>query len=84
MLFSVCGCDARGEHGSDTRGNMVVVQGGNMVMAQGGNIVVVQGGNMHGCEARGGKKIANPINENENHTIWLFIMRNRIKVYQKS
>ena len=28
---------------------------------------------MHGCEARGtqGKKIANPINENENHTIWL-------------
>ena len=28
---------------------------------------------MHGCEARGtqGKKIANPINANENHTIWL-------------
>ena len=52
MLFSVCGCDARGEHGCDTRGNMVVVQGG--------NIVVVQGGTL----PRARKEA---INENENH-----------------
>ena len=75
MLFSVCGCDTRGEHGCETRENMVVVpQGGawlwhkretSLWCARGGTCMVVRQGGTQG------KKIANPINENENHTIWL-------------
>ena len=82
MLFSVCGCDARGDPGCDTTGNMVVMQGANMVVVQGGNMVVAQEGNIVVVQGGGtcmvlrqggtqGKKIANPINANENHTIWL-------------
>ena len=65
--------------------NIVVTQGGTWLWCKGGTWLWHKGetslwckgggggGNMHGCEARGNtrKEVSNPINENENHTIWL-------------
>ena len=48
----------KGEHGYGTRGK-------HRCGARGGTCMVVRQGGTQG------KKIANPINENENHTIWL-------------